>query len=61
MAIQDPLMYLAEHLPPDSKFDKNEYKEFVKSGDKVKFMVWPALYLHKNGPLLHKGVVQAYW
>ncbi|VDI48810.1 Hypothetical predicted protein [Mytilus galloprovincialis] len=61
MAIQDPLMYLAEHLPPDTKFDKNEYKEFVKSGDKVKFMVWPALYLHKDGPLLHKGVVQAYW
>ncbi|VDI01004.1 Hypothetical predicted protein, partial [Mytilus galloprovincialis] len=61
MAIQDPLMYLAERLSPDTKFDKNEYKEFVKSGDKVKFMVWPALYLHKDGPLLHKGVVQAYW
>ncbi|CAC5392363.1 KTN1 [Mytilus coruscus] len=61
MVIQDPLMYISEYLPLDTKYDKNAYKEFVQSGDKVKFMVWPALYLHKDGPLLHKGVVQAYW
>jgi hypothetical protein len=29
-------------------------------GDKVKYVVWPALFLHEGGPLLYKGVVQPY-
>ncbi|CAC5416656.1 unnamed protein product [Mytilus coruscus] len=60
MAIQEPKMFLDQKLLPGDKFDKNEYKEFVKSGDKVGYIVWPALFLHENGPLLYKGVVQAY-
>ncbi|CAG2188728.1 unnamed protein product [Mytilus edulis] len=46
---------------PFSPIDKNTYKEFVKSGDSVAYVVWPALFLHNGGPLLYKGVVQAYW
>ncbi|XP_071126093.1 uncharacterized protein [Mytilus edulis] len=61
MAIQDPMMQLDKDLQPGTVFDKSTYKEFVKSGDSVSFVVWPALYLHENGPLLYKGVVQAYW
>ncbi|CAC5392364.1 unnamed protein product [Mytilus coruscus] len=61
MAIQDPVMYLDEDVPADTQIDKNTYKEFVKSGNTVAFVVWPALFLHKDGPLLYKGVVQAYW
>lgn len=61
MAIQDPNMHLEEDLQPGSKFDKNIYKEFVRSGDKVRYVVWPAMFLHRDGPLLYKGVVQAYW
>ncbi|XP_052077502.1 uncharacterized protein LOC127715482 [Mytilus californianus] len=61
MAIQDPMMQLDKDLQPGTVFDKSQYKEFVKSGDTVSFVVWPALYLHENGPLLYKGVVQAYW
>ncbi|XP_076071634.1 uncharacterized protein LOC143043021 [Mytilus galloprovincialis] len=61
MVIQDPKMYLDEDLLPDTPFDKNTYKEFVRSGDRVAYVVWPALFLHKDGPLLFKGVVQAYW
>ena len=60
MAIQDPVMYLDEELTPDTAYDKGTYREFVKSGDKVTFVVWPALFLHEGGPLLNKGVVQAY-
>lgn len=60
MAIQDPTMHLEGDLQPGSTFDKNIYKEFVQSGDKVKYVVWPAMFLHINGPLLYKGVVQAY-
>ena len=60
MAIQDPVMHLDEELTPDTAYDKNVYRDFVKSGDKVIFVVWPALFLHEGGPLLNKGVVQAY-
>jgi hypothetical protein len=44
----------------DTAYDKGTYREFVKSGDKVAFVVWPALFLHEGGPLLNKGVVEAY-
>lgn len=61
MVIQDPIMYLDEDIKQGTPIDKNTYKEFVKSGNKVKYVVWPALFLHKDGPLLYKGIVQAFW
>ncbi|VDI46966.1 Hypothetical predicted protein [Mytilus galloprovincialis] len=61
MVIQDPVMYLDDDPASNTPIDKNTYKEFVKSGDSVSYVVWPALFLHKDGPLLYKGVVQAYW
>ena len=60
MAIKEPVMHLDEELIQDTVYDKSVYREFVKSGDKVTFVVWPALFLHEGGPLLNKGVVQAY-
>lgn len=38
--------------------DKQEFKVFTKDGDEVDYLVWPALYLYENGPLMEKGVVQ---
>ncbi|CAG2254449.1 unnamed protein product [Mytilus edulis] len=61
IALQDPMMHLEEDLSSGAAFDKNVFKEFVQSGNCVDYVVWPALFLHKNGPLLYKGVVQAYW
>ena len=58
MVIQDPAMYLDEDISPGTVIDKNAYREFTKKGEKVEYVVWPALYLHKDGPLLYKGVVQ---
>ena len=60
MAIKEPVMHLDEELIQDTVYDKSVYREFVKSGDKVTFVVWPALFLHEGEPLLNKGVVQAY-
>ena len=60
MAIQDPVMHLDEELIPDTAYDKSVYREFNKSGNKVTFVVWPALFFHEDGPLVIKGVVQAY-
>lgn len=58
MVIQDPVMCLDDDIEQGTLMDKNNYKEFTKSGDKVMFVVWPALYLHKDGPVLYKGVAQ---
>jgi hypothetical protein len=45
MAIQDPVMHLDKELTPDAAYDKDVYREFVKSGNKVTFVVWPALHV----------------
>lgn len=47
-------------LPPtkNSKFDGNAYKEYTRTGETVNFVVWLPLLLHRNGPLLQKGVLQ---
>ena len=38
MAIQDPVMYLPEDIQPDTVYNRDVYKEFVQSGDKVKYV-----------------------
>ena len=52
---------IAIGCPPakGSVFDSTIYKEFSKSGKFMDYVVWLPLFLHKNGPLLQKGVVQA--
>ncbi|XP_053399411.1 golgin subfamily A member 6-like protein 22 isoform X2 [Mercenaria mercenaria] len=39
--------------------DKNKFTFYTKRGDVTKQCVWPAIELHKNGPLMSKGIVQA--
>lgn len=46
------------HFDPETVYDKQIFKEYTTMGRRVKFLVWPALFLHKGGPLLSKGVVQ---
>ncbi|XP_048774622.1 uncharacterized protein LOC125679440 isoform X2 [Ostrea edulis] len=57
LSVQDPGMYLAVWTS-GTKFDNNEMKSFTKIGQYVDFTVWPALYLHRDGPLLSKAIVQ---
>ncbi|CAC5361576.1 unnamed protein product [Mytilus coruscus] len=59
MAVQDPEMYLDSDVEQKTKFDKDHYREYTKSGPMFLYSIWPALYLHKNGPLMIKGVAQA--
>lgn len=56
--IQDPPLTFDFDFPHDSPFDKDLMKEFTISGDKVDYVVWPTLRLHKNGPVMVKSVVQ---
>nr|XP_011418674.2 uncharacterized protein LOC105321887 [Crassostrea gigas] len=56
MQIQDPPMYL--QFDSTKNIDKSLFRLFTKNGRSLDFVVWPALLLHENGPLVQKGVVQ---
>ncbi|XP_053399682.1 uncharacterized protein LOC128557084 [Mercenaria mercenaria] len=59
MAIQDPPVHLkCDGCKKGELFDKNMYKEYTQAGPLIKYTVWPAVFLEKDGALLCKGVVQ---
>ena len=61
MIVQNPRMILVEGPSRGNTYDRTVFREFTSSGSKVFFTVWPALYLHEDGPLLIKGVVKVEW
>ncbi|XP_060601813.1 uncharacterized protein LOC132755035 isoform X2 [Ruditapes philippinarum] len=60
MTVQSPRMVFHGHPTErsDVPFDKGLYKEYITSGPVVKYVVWPALLLQKDGPLVCKGVAE---
>ncbi|XP_060596343.1 uncharacterized protein LOC132750392 [Ruditapes philippinarum] len=58
MIVQSPPMAL-HYCETGSRFDKNLYREYMTSGSRVNFMVWPALLLNEGGALLCKGVAES--
>ena len=58
MALQDPPMIIDKTTKPSDGFDTDNFKVYTKKGDKVDYIVWPPLLLHKDGPLVGKGVAQ---
>jgi hypothetical protein len=42
--------------PGEDTFDRQVYKEYTQMGTKVKFLVWPALFLYEGGALISKGL-----
>jgi hypothetical protein len=57
MKVQSPPMVFHK-CDMETRFDKNLYKEYLTSGQLVDFVVWPALLLHDNGPIVCKGVAE---
>lgn len=57
MKIQDPPMELTWCNRGDT-FNKNMFTYYTNRGNTVRQSVWPAVLLHKDGPLMSKGVVQ---
>jgi hypothetical protein len=53
---------LVSHISQNSAqfpaIDHNLFSVYTKRGSVVEFVIWPALILNKNGPILSKGVVQ---
>lgn len=37
------------------RFDVNLYNHYTKKGDRVDMAVWPVVFLHEGGPIMHKG------
>ena len=58
MAVQDPPMAFGPLPRFYDWFDSNLYKPYTKSGRKVDFVVWPVLYLHDNGSVICKGILE---
>ncbi|KAH3834009.1 uncharacterized protein LOC127878115 isoform X2 [Dreissena polymorpha] len=58
MVAQGPQMCFDWSTKHGSQFDTNLYRHYMSSGTVVEFVVWPAMYLHKKGPLIAKGVAQ---
>ncbi|KAL3879250.1 hypothetical protein ACJMK2_031555 [Sinanodonta woodiana] len=59
MNIQDqPLELRGVVSGQNPVFDVAVFRPYTKSGSRIEHMVWPALYLHNNGPLLCRGVAQ---
>lgn len=59
MAIQTPpmiLMFDMKHMHP---FEEKYYKKYMTSGDRFDFLVWPCTLLHKDGPIVAKGIAEA--
>ncbi|OWF41297.1 uncharacterized protein LOC110462653 [Mizuhopecten yessoensis] len=58
MRIKNPPLHMDTELVEDSDINTDFYKNYTHKGKKVGYLVWPALFLHKGGPLLCKGIVQ---
>ncbi|XP_065928057.1 uncharacterized protein MCAP_0864-like [Magallana gigas] len=58
MVGQDPPVYLRFSDKCKDKFNKHIYREYTTNGEVLDFVVWPAIFLHENGPLLKKGLAQ---
>jgi len=58
MCIQDPPLVMEYDSLEGKPVDRSKFNLYDRNGTITEFVVWPALLLHKNGPILAKGVVE---
>ncbi|KAK3582915.1 hypothetical protein CHS0354_009722 [Potamilus streckersoni] len=58
MAIKDPPVVLGDIPTEGSPVNTDLFRFYTRSGNYVRYCVWPPLLLHKGGALLRKGIVQ---
>ncbi|XP_061184465.1 uncharacterized protein LOC133192479 [Saccostrea echinata] len=58
MKMQEVPMFLDFTCQREGPLNKDFYKEYTKSGKLCDYLVWPLLLLHKDGPVMQKGIVQ---
>ncbi|XP_069131356.1 uncharacterized protein [Argopecten irradians] len=57
-AIQDPSIEFIYDVKAGKNIDTKYFRQFDRSGDIVEYLVWPAMLLHNDGPVLSRGIVQ---
>ena len=58
MCIQDPPLVMEYENLEGKPVDRSKFNLYATNATITEFVVWPALLLHKNGPILAKGVVE---
>lgn len=58
MVLHDPPLFVQLDVKQGDKVDQNLYSVYSTSGEKISYLVWPALFNCKDGGLLSKGVVE---
>lgn len=59
MCVQDPPMVFIDKLDRGADFNTDYFRKFTRNGgDKFDYLVWPAIRLYKNGPLVVKGIAE---
>lgn len=59
MCVQDPPMVFIDKLDRGADFNSDQFRKFTRSGgNKFDYLVWPALRLYHNGPLIVKGIAE---
>ncbi|XP_060076953.1 uncharacterized protein LOC132556558 [Ylistrum balloti] len=59
MVIQETPMVLISKVNRKSPFDTNIFRYYSTQGDKFDFVVWPALLMYSDGPIIIKGFAYA--
>lgn len=55
MNIQDPPVYMETNFKKKAPFNKDHYCMYSCTGETNDYLVWPVLFLQKDGPVLCKG------
>ncbi|KAK3587498.1 hypothetical protein CHS0354_003641 [Potamilus streckersoni] len=58
MCMQEPPMVFVGKVEQNSPLDTKSFRCYSRPGDKVDYLVWPALLLNEGGHVVVKGVVQ---
>lgn len=49
MAVQSPPMHIVCNGSAGSEFDRNLFSEYTQQGEKLDFIVWPAVLIENGG------------
>ena len=58
MTLQTPPIVIESSFDDTETFDTKKYRFYQKSGKRYNYIVWPVMYLHKDGPILTQGVAE---
>ncbi|WAQ98484.1 hypothetical protein MAR_022857 [Mya arenaria] len=58
MVVQSPPMVFDKNTEEGTKLESALYKQYTQTGDVLEYVVWPALFLHEDGPIVCKGVAR---